>query len=113
MLKCNQHTFLLKKIIIRRIIMRKTIFIFSSLIFILTACNNSIEKEITEEKAKEIVINCHDSEVGEVDDISVVDKSEKYISKWENDTLEDGTDSGNKTTDEQKTIEYSRGSSEW
>src|SRR5699024_9340578 len=81
MLKCNQHTFLLKKIIIRRIIMLKTIFIFSSLIFILTACNNSIDKEIIEEKAKEIVINCHDSDVGEVDVIYVVDKYEKYIDK--------------------------------
>src|SRR5690625_2559797 len=105
MLKCNQHTFLLKKIIIRRIIMRKTIFIFSSLIFILTACNNSIDKEITEEKAKEIVINCHDSDVGEVDVISVVDKSEKYIIKWENDTIEEETDSVNKTTDKIKTRE--------
>src|SRR5699024_4873605 len=113
MLKCNQHTFLLKKIIIRRIIMRKTIFIFSSLIFILTACNNSIDKEITEEKSKEIVINCHDSDVREVDVISVVDKSEKYIIKWENDPLEEGTDSVNKTTGELKTIESSRGSCEW
>src|SRR5699024_6776601 len=110
MLKCNQHTFLLKNIIIRRIIIRNTIFIFSSLIFILTDYNNSIDKEITEKKEKEIVINCHDSDVGEVDVISVVDKSEKYIIKWENDPLEEGTDSVNKTTGELKTIESSRGS---
>src|SRR5690625_4628441 len=113
MLKCNQHTFLLKKIIIRRIIMRTTLFIFSSLIFILTACNNSIDKEIKDEKAKKIVINCHNSDVGEVDVITIVDRSEKYIIKWENDPLEEGTDSDNKTTGEIITIESSRGSCEW
>lgn len=93
--------------------MRKIGLIFLSLIFILTACTHSTNKEITEEEAKEIVINCHAGDVGDIDIVSVVTESDKYIVKWENEPLEEGVDSINKKTGDLKTIESSHGSCEW
>lgn len=94
-------------------IMRKILIMFLSSFFILSACSNSTNIEITEEEAKEIVINCHSSDIGEIDIVSVVTKPNKFIIIWENEPLEEGVDSINKKTGKLKTIESSHGSCEW
>lgn len=84
-------------------------------IFILTGCNdnNSINQKITEEKAIQIVLDQHIREDSDIEILSVVCKSNKYIIEWENDPIEEGKDSVNKETGELKMVESSRGTCQW
>jgi uncharacterized protein YcfL len=84
----------------------KKITIVLLLSLILSGCNN-IESKISEEQAKQIVLEHHTKEIGEVEIISVTTKFNKYIIEWENkENCEKGTDSVNKNG-ELKMIEAS------
>lgn len=73
-----------------------TIIAFLLLVSILSGCN-SINSKITEEQAKQIVLEHHTKEIGEVEIISATTKFNKYIIEWENkENCEKGTDSVNK-----------------
>jgi PBP1b-binding outer membrane lipoprotein LpoB len=84
----------------------KIITIVLLLSLILSGCNN-IESKISEEQAKQIVLEHYTKEIGEVEIISVTTKFNKYIIEWENkENCEKGTDSVNKNG-ELKMIEAS------
>ena len=91
-----------------------TILLFSFLV-ILSSCGqeNPANKSVTEEEAKEIVIDCHSGDVGEINIVSVVTKKDVYVVKWENEPLKEGVDSVDKKTGKLKMIESSHGSCEW
>jgi hypothetical protein len=92
-----------------------TIF-FLLFIIILTGCNsvNSNDQKVTEEKAKQIIIDERSRACcGDVEIISVMSKFNKYIIQWEIDPIEEGTDSINKKTGKIKMIKSSRGSCKW
>lgn len=83
----------------------------------LTSCGNmdSTDPEITEEEAKQIVIEersrecCKDPEIQ-----SVISKADSYIVQWEINSIdEQGKDSVHKKTSEVKKIESSRGACKW
>lgn len=84
-------------------------------IIVITGCNSisSNDQKITEEKAKQMVLDKHSRECAELEFISVISKSNKYIIQWEIDPLEEGKDSINKETGKMKMIESSRGTCRW
>lgn len=88
--------------------------IFLSILFV-SGCStaNSNKPDITEEDAKDMVIEEHCREAGEVEIISVMNQSNKYIIKWENELIEEGIDSVHKKSGKLKMIESTRGSCEW
>lgn len=98
--------------------MKNIAIIFSLLvIMMLTGCNSvySIDQKITEEKAKQTIIDERSRECcGDAEILSVTSKSNKYIIQWEIASIEEeGTDSINKETGKIKMIELSRGFCEW
>lgn len=78
--------------------------------FILGACNNinSNTPKVTEEEAKQIVLEHHTKEIRKVEIISVSRESDIYIIEWENDeNCEKGTDSVSNEDGEIEMIEAS------
>lgn len=96
--------------------MKKAVIILN-IIVLLFGCRSIdySDEEITEEKAKQIIIDersrecCEDAEV-----LSVTSKSNTYVVYWEIPSIDEkGKDSINKKNGEIKTIESSRGSCKW
>lgn len=82
-----------------------TIILVLLLSLILSGCN-SLESKITEEQAKQIVVERHASDIGEIKIISITKKFNKYVVEWENEeNCEKGIHSVNKNG-EIKLIEY-------
>lgn len=75
--------------------------------------NNAKAQELTEDEAKEIVIEEHFTEHGNVEIISVCDKSDKYVIEWEVRLIEHGKDSVMKEDGTLKEVSSSRGSCKW
>ncbi|WP_029268251.1 lipoprotein [Virgibacillus alimentarius] len=90
-----------------------TVIYFLLFLIILTGCNSikSNDQNITEEKAKQIVIDERSRECcGDAEIITIISKTNKYIIQWEIDSLkEEGTDSIHKKTGKIKAIESTRG----
>lgn len=92
--------------------MRILVTIFFMILFMTCiGCDKSSVEEITEADAKQIIIDERSRECcGEAEIISVVSKSDKYVIRWEIESIyEKGTDSVNKKTGELKSIELNRG----
>src|SRR5690625_483550 len=97
----------------KRLIFLIVMFLIS--IFVVSGCHGTSanKSKLTEEEAKQIVMDEHQRDVGEVEIISVITKDDKFIIEWKNDPIEEGIDSINAKTGKLKSIESTRGYCEW
>ncbi len=81
---------------------------------LLAGCiSNAKARDLTEDEAKKIVKEKHFTEHGNVEIISVCDKSDKYVIEWKVRLIEHGKDSVMKEDGTLKEVSSSRGSCKW
>ena len=73
----------------------------------------TIDELITEEEAKQMVLDHHQRRAGVVEIKSIFLKGDKYIVEWEIEPIEKGIDSVHQETGELKMIESSHGTCKW
>ncbi len=73
----------------------------------------SSDQPVTENQAKQLVVDEHDRSGGTVDIVSISTEEDKYIIAWEIDPISEGKDSVDKETGQLKMIESSHGTCQW
>lgn len=95
----------------------KRIIVMLLVLTMLIGCSNtpSTHEEITEEKAKQMIIEEHFKDCCSEPEIVSIDSTEEtYVIEWQIPSIyEFGTDSVHKKTGKIRTIQSSRGACEW